>query len=212
FYEIPFLHWQITPIRRQVRSLETALFLRQNNLIDSSRPPTVPTPRPEAEIASDPKKPVADSSSDQEKGPVSGPPSSVANETWHLNFISRGFGGSTAADAGLLVDQLSIEQAGDKYWKTWSIDHPKKAKAFWRVIQRLARRELYVLMPRLFEIAQRNLEPIEMNDRIDDLMRSQYLGLIEDAKIAGQIELVEALTVEAAGDFDDWKDDTVDEG
>ena len=120
---------------------------------------------------------------------------------WHLVSISRGFTGSTPADAALLVDQLNLDTSGDEYWRVWSIDHPEQAKILWPVIQKLALRELYMLMPPLFELAQLERTPEELQENIDKLLKKQYHSLIEDMQAADRVELARQLLAEAKSDY-----------
>jgi len=77
---------------------------------------------------------------------------------WHLIEVDRPPGGAWSADAKLLTDFLDV---GDRQrwaqnkslWHQWSVDHPQHAKALWPRVQKLADRELYVLIPELFRIA-----------------------------------------------------------
>lgn len=128
---------------------------------------------------------------------------STADPTWHLVRLTRGLRGSTHRDAKILTEQLDLQIVGDHYWKKWSVDHPKKAKVFWPVIQRLALRELYVLMPGLFEIAQREMSATELTETLDDRLQSDYRGLIADAKADGRDDLVDLFTEEFRTDFPD---------
>lgn len=121
--------------------------------------------------------------------------------TWHLVSISRGLTGSTPADANLLMDQLSLSSGGDEYWRKWSIDHPKLAIVLWPVIQKLAQRELYILMPQVFELAQLEQTPETLQEQIDNQLRRQYRGLIEDMQAANRGELAQSLLAEAVQDY-----------
>jgi len=125
FNEIPLLRLQITPIRRVSESSVLQSYLNTSSLI--TRPPGQPT-------------------------------------DWHMIELSR-FGVSTQpADAKLLTDFLKIPYYGfmmrrgaaaqsDLYWHQWSIRHPKHAAVLWPQIQKLAERELYLLIPDVFQIA-----------------------------------------------------------
>jgi hypothetical protein len=123
--------------------------------------------------------------------------------TWHLVYLSRGVSVEKPADAELLMTQLNLMNAGDPYWRTWSVEHPEHAKKFWPVIQRLANRELYVLMPRLFELAQQSQTSDELVAKIDDELRQNYARLIQDMRDAGRNDVAEQLRVEAIADYPD---------
>lgn len=77
---------------------------------------------------------------------------------WHIVQLSRLGGGSTPADAKLLTDFLdtdtgSYPKHSQRHWHQWSLQNPKHAAVLWPVIQKLAQRELYVLIPSVFQIA-----------------------------------------------------------
>lgn len=122
--------------------------------------------------------------------------------TWHLVSISRGIG-TTPADADLLLDQLRLDSKDDGYWRQWSIDHPARAKVFWPVIQKLAERELYIMMPHLFELAQVDQPPQQLQQQMEDTLIRQYVGLIQDMDAAGRGDLAKQLLAEAAQDYPD---------
>lgn len=164
FYEIPFIHVQITPINRSGSTPTSAMYLRQNSLVKS----------------------------------YTGPP-----QVWHLVSISRGLTGRTPADPQLLLDQLELDHSGDSYWRKWSIDHSNRAKVLWPVVQQLAQRELYILLPELFELAQLDLKPQQLSSRIDQMLRNEYHGLIVDMHAADRDELAQQLLREAISDYPD---------
>lgn len=128
-------------------------------------------------------------------------PGTGAPNIWHLVSISRGLTGSTPADANLLMDQLNLQTAGDEFWRKWSIDHPKHAKILWPVIQKLAERELYILMPQVFELAQIDQSGQRLQLNIDRLLRDQYRSLISDMQAADRSELAQQLLAEAKKDY-----------
>lgn len=128
--------------------------------------------------------------------PNTGPP-----QVWHLVWISRGLTGTVPIDANLLIDQLNLTLAGKDYWRTWSVDHPQHAKVLWPVIQTLAQRELYIVMPRLFELAQMEQTPQQLKENIDDHLRKEYRRLIIDMDAADRTDLARQLLDEATRDF-----------
>ncbi|MCP4888420.1 MAG: hypothetical protein P1U77_12350 [Rubripirellula sp.] len=122
---------------------------------------------------------------------------------WHLVSISWGLSASKPADAQLLVDQLELSTGSSDYWRDWSKDHPQHAKVFWPVIQKLAIRELYVLMPPLFEIAQNDQSAADFDAAINEQLQRDYFQLIQDMREAKKPDLARELLVEALGDFPD---------
>jgi hypothetical protein len=96
---------------------------------------------------------------------------------------------------------LELEDGADAYWRTWSIDHPKRAKVLWPVIQQLAVRELYMLMPPLFELAQREQTAAELQSAIESRLEQDYASLVQDLRRAGRDELADQILAEAREDF-----------
>jgi hypothetical protein len=127
-----------------------------------------------------------------------GPP-----EPWHLVSLSRGLSNATPADAKLLADQLDLRSGPDHYWRKWSIDHPQHARVLWPVIQKLAIRELYILMPSLLELAQRKQSPGQLQTAIDQRLKRNYRSLVRDMQAADRGQLARQLLAEARQDFPD---------
>ncbi|MGI9473148.1 MAG: hypothetical protein ACR2NZ_16520 [Rubripirellula sp.] len=122
---------------------------------------------------------------------------------WHLVSLSRGLTGATPADANLLLDQLELS-SGKDYWTDWSKKHPKRAKVLWPYVQRLAERELYLLLPSIFELAQLDPHsPQQLQDSIDEYLRREYALLIEDMRSADRDDLADQLLAEALQDYPD---------
>jgi hypothetical protein len=130
-------------------------------------------------------------------------PATGTPTTWHLVSLSRGISGETPADANLLIEHLNLRSVADDYWRQWSIDHPKLAKILWPKIQTLAERELYILMPKIFEFAmdEDNHVPLKLQTKIDDYLKNQYLTLVHDMQDANRGELAKQLLVEAKADY-----------
>ncbi len=124
-------------------------------------------------------------------------------KTWHLVTLSRGVSGTTPADAKLLHDQLTLKVDGGDFWRQWSIDHPQRAKKLWPVIQRLAERELYILMPGLMELALIDQTPAKFSEQADLWLREEYIKLVNDMREANREELAGQLLEEALTDFPD---------
>ena len=134
--------------------------------------------------------------------PLTGRPA----ETWHLVSISRGLTGTTAADASFLVDQMKLNKAGKEFWRQWSINFPAKAALLWPKVQKLADRELYVLIPELMELVSADSTKSggntqQLQSKIDDYLQEQYLTLIGDMSAADRKPLAAALLAEARLDY-----------
>lgn len=130
-------------------------------------------------------------------------PGAPKDEDWHIVRLSRGPTDETPADAKLLTDQISDPFMGKTQWRKWTDDHPQHAKVFWPMIQKLAQRELYLLMPHLFELAQRDLSAASFSQELDTFLRYEYKALIQDMRDANRDELADQLLNEALGDYPD---------
>lgn len=137
--------------------------------------------------------------------PVSGPP-----KEWHLVELTRGGIRQSEADAKLLTDQLELvayprqtSSQSNEFWHDWSIDQPAKAKVLWPAVQKLAVRELYILIPRLFSSAVDAADEAVLQQAIDEYLRSSYLELITDMRNADRQELADELLAEALVDYPD---------
>lgn len=121
---------------------------------------------------------------------------------WHLVRMSRGISTGDPADAEILVKHLSLDVGGDVYWKKWSTAHPELAQVLWPRIQLLAKRELYVLMPDLFELAKTAPSSTEaFTEQLDRLIRESTLRLAADMNEAGRTELARDLLAEGLEDY-----------
>lgn len=165
FYEIPFLHIQITPIRRKDTTGPIARQIRVKSWIVAPRG----------------QKP----------------------SNWHLVSLSRG-PTATPAVASLLTSELELQGSAGSFWENWNSDHPKRASALWPVVQRLADRELYVMIPELLLLARTlpgNDDAVKLTAAIDRWLIDQYVGLVKDLRDADRIALADELLGEAMTDF-----------
>ncbi len=121
---------------------------------------------------------------------------------WHLVSIQRGIADPTTADAQLLTDQLQI-LTSDSFWKLWSDSHPPQAAILWPIVQRTAQRELYVLIPRMLELAMLHADSTTFAAVIDSYLIDQYAALVREARAAQQTELADELLEEALLDYPD---------
>ena len=81
-------------------------------------------------------------------------PVAGAKQDWHLIAGSRGVA-STKGDASILMTYLDATDGDDYHrWVKRSEEHPKLAPILWPAVQRLARHELYVFVPDLFDLAK----------------------------------------------------------
>ena len=122
--------------------------------------------------------------------------------TWHLVSISRGLTGQTVADADLLMQHLQLGNSQDPYWKVWSKQHPNHAAVLWPIIQQLAERELYVLIPMVLQIAEANADSLtHMQKTLDKRLTEEYVTLIKDMREAKNDDIAAGLLAEALVDY-----------
>lgn len=119
-------------------------------------------------------------------------------DVWHLVSIKRGSSPVVNDDAALLMQQFRFVADGDVVWRKWSNDNPELAKILWPTIEKLSQRELYVLMPRLFEMIRKIEDPAALESFIAGYLKAEYESLIADMRDAGQDELADALAEESA--------------
>lgn len=131
------------------------------------------------------------------------PAKDVPDEQWHLIRLRRGVS-NTPADAAFLFDPLIGEDAtfGNARspltdWEQWSKNHPAAAKHLWPRVQTLARRELYVFIPQLLQLAIDNADQPDFNARIDEHLRAEYASLAEDLRAGKKPELADQLIRES---------------
>lgn len=164
FHEIPFIHIQLTAVKRSIVSDKAARAIRTSGYITTPRgkPPT----------------------------------------TWHLVSLTRG-PSTTPAIASLLTEALQIEGNGGTFWQNWTTKHPKSAAVLWPYVQRLADRELYVLVPELLQIARTQAadDGQKLRSSIDAWLVGEYAALIDDMRSADRAELADSLLTEARKDY-----------
>lgn len=122
---------------------------------------------------------------------------------WQLVTIARG-PTSTPAVASLLVQALDLKNGTDPFWIGWNKDHPNRAATLWPVVQKLAGRELYILIPELLELARTlpgNDDGTALADVIDQWLPNQYVDLIGDLRQADRQTLADDLLAEALSDY-----------
>ncbi|SRR6056297_1160845 len=126
-------------------------------------------------------------------------PSGTPIKNWHLVNLSRGGIARPPSDAEILVHYLNGD-VGTR-WRNWSTDHPQLAAAFWPLVQRLAKRELYILIPDLFGIAQQADTVEQLNARTEQYVRDSYLRIATDLRDANKPAIARELLQEAIADY-----------
>lgn len=114
---------------------------------------------------------------------------------------------NSSADAKLLTDQLELLKdnttGSDKFWEDWSVKEPAKAKVLWPIVQKLAIRELYILLPKIFTIALDAKDDAALRQSIAEYLRTSYRELVTEMRSIGRTELADELLAEAIVDFPD---------
>lgn len=126
-------------------------------------------------------------------------------ETWHLVTIQRGLNETTLADAEILTTYLNLKRGSTFFWEQWSRDHWDAAVVFWPVVQKLAQRELYLILPELFELAQKNPVGTDLQIEIDRWLPEAYARLAVDLREAKQGRLAIEVLEDGLSDYPDSK-------
>lgn len=82
-------------------------------------------------------------------------PRDPRSDRWDLVRFQRSLRASPPFDASILT--MYLEAREDRYglfWRSWSNANPELAKVFWPHVMRLARANLYVVLPHFFELAR----------------------------------------------------------
>ena len=137
-------------------------------------------------------------------------PTSPRPQDWHVVELTRGGLSNTEADAKLLTDHLDLyvyrhhsNSGANEFWHNWSIDEPAKAKVLWPIVQRLATRELYILMPKLFSLAVDAKDEVVLREAVNEYLQASYIELIIEMRNTNRSELAAQLLAEARSDFPD---------
>ncbi len=124
---------------------------------------------------------------------------------WHLAELSRSGMGTFEADAHLLTQPLDFDtwhtSTKNGLWEEWSRKNPSLATVLWPTIRQLAIRELYILMPQVFDYALGTDNDIELKKQIDDYLRTSYAELVTEMRNAKRDQLANELLKEALYDY-----------
>jgi hypothetical protein len=108
---------------------------------------------------------------------------------WDLVHSVRAGSGAVRGDAAILCAYLdAVDDDGQRYWESWTRDHPESAKALWPAVARVAAQQLYIFVPELMGLARsaRNAEPL--GRKIDDTLTRQYARLAAAQQQLGDAE------------------------
>lgn len=120
---------------------------------------------------------------------------------WDLSTIRRGVSKPVLGDAEILTSYLELSSGKGSVWEQWSRDNPQKAKVFWPVIQRLAERELYLMLPELFALADQSSDAATLQSALDQYLPIAYQRLADDLSQADQPLLAKGVLEDALKDY-----------
>jgi hypothetical protein len=113
-------------------------------------------------------------------------------QDWHIIIGSRGTKLLRKGDANILMQYLDSKDSAEYHrWVKWSEDNPKLAKVFWPAVQRLAKDDLYIFVPDLFELAKRMDDSVKLQAALDKLVAEKLLFLAR--RLQGREEHAEAI-------------------
>ena len=98
--------------------------------------------------------------------------------------------GTVRGDAEILCSFLDATDSDNNlFWQKWSDKRNASAKLLWPLVADLARQQLYLLVPELFELASAESDPNKLAAQLRRSLARQYLRL---AKIQQQLGHPEA--------------------
>jgi hypothetical protein len=124
---------------------------------------------------------------------------------WDLVLASHAGTAAFHGDASILCNYLdATDDDGSLYWKVWTEKHPKLAAVFWPLVARVARQQLYLLEPELFELGAGEADPQRLAHRLAYSLAHQYRRLAEMHQALGDhptaLELLNEALVHAPQD------------
>jgi hypothetical protein len=123
--------------------------------------------------------------------------SSSQNE-WHLVWASEARRPPERGDASIFTDYVHDTES---QWRLWTKDNPKTAAKFWPVAIDLARRNHYLLLPDIMDLAaaSSDSEVAEFPGRLNDSLVTQYIKAAGIQQELGQTSDVDELVEYANG-------------
>lgn len=112
-------------------------------------------------------------------------PNSPDNPRWDLVRAFSAGSGIVRGDAEILCNYLDATDQNQRlYWQRWSDSRPEAARVLWPLVARLARQQLYLFVPELFELAAAESDPDVLAGKLKRSLAQQYHRL---AKIHGAL-------------------------
>jgi tetratricopeptide (TPR) repeat protein len=114
-------------------------------------------------------------------------PANEATPRWDLVRLRRAHLEAPPGDALILcryLDQKNDE--GEFIWLEWSKKEPQLANVFWPAVAEAARREVYIVAPELFHLADSTSSPDDLKQKLADHLARQYEQLGRVAQQLGR--------------------------
>jgi hypothetical protein len=104
--------------------------------------------------------------------------SAAGNPRWDLVTAVSAGSRVVRGDAQILCSYLDTADENSRLvWQRWSDTHPEAAKVLWPRVAQLARQQLYLLVPELFELANSETDPKTLAEKLDQSLARQYRRL-----------------------------------
>jgi hypothetical protein len=104
------------------------------------------------------------------------------------NSVPRAFG-----EAGILCRYLDMRDTeGAHLWLSWSKDHPELARILWPEVQNVAEKQLYFLIPELFQRARQATDGKRFRTEIKQLLAARFLWLADTEQQLGRVSQADA--------------------
>jgi hypothetical protein len=117
------------------------------------------------------------------------PATPAAECRWDLVHSSRAGSGSVRGDAAILCAYLdAVDDDGDRYWESWTKDHPESAKVLWPAVARVAGQQLYIFIPELMSLARSASNAERLGREIGHTLTRQYARLAAAQQQLGDAE------------------------
>jgi len=132
------------------------------------------------------------------------PPPAGSKEIWHIVVGSNGPRLQRKGDASILMQYFDARDSKTTHrWVKWSEDHPQLAKVFWPSVQQLAKHELYVFVPELFDLTKQHSDPVALQAALNAEVVQRLLFLARrlqdrDAHAEALAVLGDALAIDPA--------------
>lgn len=108
---------------------------------------------------------------------------------WDLVHDNQHRADAAACDAGILCGYLdTYGPKGGFLWKNWSDDHRDQAKLLWPAVAELARAEMYVLIPDLFDVVGKTEKAAEFKALLRETLADSYCRMARVEQRRGRHE------------------------